>query len=254
MAALFQIRFGSRPEPARPAAAPATSSATTAAPVLGEVKQVDREIFLRFPLNIFFRLLQKSPVRTDLTAERFLTPLFKSDLTSEKFQMRQDPSKHHPKQEEEADAELVSVNAVDVDEAPAKSADLVVLPEPVAATTTTTARPTTTTEATTTTRAPTTTTRAPTTTTARTTTTTKAPTTTTTRAPTTTTRASTTTARTTTTRKPLQIKSFVVDSFGRAVARNPAPATTAAPARAATQQEQRQPKAVQSSSRPKVGS
>ena len=199
-------------------------------------------------------MLQKSPVRTDLTAERFLTPLFKSDLTSEKFQMRQDPSKHHPKQEEEADAELVSVNAVDVDEAPAKSADLVVLPEPVAATTTTTARPTTTTEATTTTRAPTTTTRALTTTTARTTTTTKAPTTTTTRAPTTTTRASTTTARTTTTRKPLQIKSFVVDSFGRAVARNPAPATTAAPARAATQQEQRQPKAVQSSSRPKVGS
>ena len=203
--------------------------------------------------------MQKSPVRTDLTAERFLTPLFKSDLTSEKFQMRQDPSKHHPKQEEEADAELVSVNAVDVDEAPAKSADLVVLPEPVAATTTTTARPTTTTtttEASTTTRAPTTTTRAPATTTARTTTTTKAPTTTTTRAPTTTTRASTTTARTTTTRKPLQIKSFVVDSFGRAVARNPAPApaTTAAPARAATQQEQRQPKAVQSSSRPKVGS
>ena len=53
MAALFQIRFGSRPEPARPAAAPATSSATTAAPVLGEVKQVDREIFLRLPLNIF---------------------------------------------------------------------------------------------------------------------------------------------------------------------------------------------------------
>ena len=50
MAALFQIRFGSRPEPARPAAVPATSSATTAAPVLGEVKQVDREIFLRFPL------------------------------------------------------------------------------------------------------------------------------------------------------------------------------------------------------------
>ena len=50
MAAVFQIRFGSRPEPARPAAAPTT---TTAAPVLGEVKQVDREIFLRLPLNIF---------------------------------------------------------------------------------------------------------------------------------------------------------------------------------------------------------
>ena len=54
MAALFQIRFGSRPEPARPAAAPASSSATTTAPVLGEVKQVDREIFLRLPLNISF--------------------------------------------------------------------------------------------------------------------------------------------------------------------------------------------------------
>merc|ERR1711976_976695 len=80
------------------------------------------------------------------------------------------------------------------------------------------------------------------------TTTTPAPTTTTTKAPTTTTKAPATT-----TKAPLRIKSFVVNSFGQpvSVSRSPAPAPSSVSSSAPAPVAPRQPKKIESASRPK---
>ena len=197
-------------------------------------------------------------VVTDLNPERFYGPLFRS---ARKFHNDKNP-KASAKHAEDVMIDVDVVKAAQVvglrSEAPVQA---VVLPAAVAVTPapTTTAAPTTTTAAptTTTTAAPTTTTPAPTTTTtaaptttttAAPTTTTAAPTTTTTAAPTTTTAAPKTTTAAAVT--PLRIKSFVVGANGRPVFR-PTSAPVVNTVNTAQVPDSRQPKALESSPRPK---
>ena len=175
-------------------------------------------------------------VVTDLNPERFYGPLFRS---ARKFHNDKNP-KASAKHAEDVMIDVDVVKAAQVvglrSEAPVQA---VVLPAAVAVTPapTTTAAPTTTTTA-----APTTTTPAPTTTT------TAAPTTTTTAAPTTTTAAPKTTTAAAVT--PLRIKSFVVGANGRPVFR-PTSAPVVNTVNTAQVPDSRQPKALESSPRPK---
>jgi len=191
------------------------------------------------PVRTVGSVAQKSPVRTDLTADRFAGPLFRTS-TSHIHKPNKNPI---TKKEPVKFVEILTEKPTVVKAAPAPANSVaavvsekdaaVVLPAPVV----TEAAPATTTPAapTTTTAAPTRTTAAPTTTTAAPTTTTKKPTPAPTKKPT------------------LKIKSFIVNQFGQAVSRPAAPAPVrAAPAAPATPAaESRRPKALPVASKPK---
>merc|ERR1740123_2199481 len=217
------VRFGVRPEPEEASTASAPAPVSTPAPAPAQVKPA----------------IEKIPVRHDLKAEDFLGPLFRSPN-----RIFHSPKKHSKEVIMGVNEALNEVKAVQEQ----RGGRLVVLPDPVTTTTTARPTPTATTRSTTTRR---TTTAAPTTTTTRPITTTKR---TTTAAPTTTTAKSTTTTPrpvTTTTKKaPLQIKSFVVNSFGQAVSR-PSVSSSSSSSVSSPVTPVRAAKALEPASRPK---